>query len=366
MNIVFTGSFSYPSGMAATRRVQVIIDYIESIGIAPKVIILQRKVNGNGRFNLTEYHHIYFLRLILLLILLARWKERQTKNILYVYDGINVQNIGIVILARILDYAIVTDFVEDYYVQQENASFLFRIKINSSLFFERHINKLSNGIIVISTYLERKFIKVTEFKIPIIHIPISAHINKIKSKQEFNNPIQFVYSGSFGNKDGISVLFDAFNQISMKYPDCVLVLTGIGKNLNSIIQLNRNQKIVYAGYLKKGDFYKLIGNADILCMTRNSSSYAAAGFPFKLGDYLATGNPVICSRVSDVELYLENGKDAILVEPDNVESLKNGMEFLIKNQKEAIEIGKNGLEKCKKYFDPAENGKLLYNFLLSI
>lgn len=39
-------------------------------------------------------------------------------------------------------------------------------------------------------------------------------------------------------------------------------------------------------------------------MCRNLSEYANASFPFNLGEYLAIGNPVIATKVSDIEMCL--------------------------------------------------------------
>jgi glycosyltransferase involved in cell wall biosynthesis len=98
-------------------------------------------------------------------------------------------------------------------------------------------------------------------------------------------------------------------------------------------------------------------------MTRTGSSYANAGFPFKLGEYLATSNPVIASNVSDINLYLVNGKDALIISPDNIDELVEAMKSLIIRPEEANEIGKNGRKKCEKYFDAEINGKKLLEFI---
>ena len=66
------------------------------------------------------------------------------------------------------------------------------------------------------------------------------------------------------------------------------------------------------------DYYSLLNNADIPCMTRVDLAFANAGFPFKLGEYLAAGKPVIASRVSDVDRFLVNGQNAMLVNPGSV------------------------------------------------
>jgi glycosyltransferase involved in cell wall biosynthesis len=52
-------------------------------------------------------------------------------------------------------------------------------------------------------------------------------VGKVKGKR------LLVYSGSFGEKDGVYYLIDAFNEIVKKYPDTLFVMTG--KNDNELI-----------------------------------------------------------------------------------------------------------------------------------
>ncbi len=69
-------------------------------------------------------------------------------------------------------------------------------------------------------------------------------------------------------------------------------------------------------------------NSDVLCMCRKESGFANAGFPFKLGEYLATGNPVICTKVSDVEYYLDN-EDVYLIDPGCPDQISASLERIM-------------------------------------
>jgi glycosyltransferase involved in cell wall biosynthesis len=100
-------------------------------------------------------------------------------------------------------------------------------------------------------------------------------------------------------------------------------------------------------------------------MCRTGSDFANAGFPFKLGEYLATGNPVISTKVSDVENYL-TCNDAYLIDPDSSQQICSAFEEIVKHPEEARKIGLNGLIKCKEHFSQGENGKLLYDLIIKI
>jgi len=120
-------------------------------------------------------------------------------------------------------------------------------------------------------------------------------------------------------------LIEAFTIVYKSNKNINLFLTGKGEknNINKVLKkINKKEGIKYLGYLSDNDFYRFIQDSDILCMVRTKSNFADAGFPFKLGEYLASGNPVIASNVGDVKYYLEDKKDAILVGAGNIEEIQ--------------------------------------------
>lgn len=100
-------------------------------------------------------------------------------------------------------------------------------------------------------------------------------------------------------------------------------------------------------------------------MTRNNTRFSNAGFPFKLGEYLATGNPVVTSQVSGIENYLVHKKSALFFEPGNVIELEKAISFLIENPSEAYLIGREGQKVFEDHFSADKNCKKLYEFICS-
>jgi glycosyltransferase involved in cell wall biosynthesis len=384
LNIIFTGEFTYPDGMAGTKRIQHFIDYL-SIENSVKVFLFRQKNNHSkalkiegkhGKINYTiigSQLGMTFKTLYLMPVLffygfntLWKWKLKNSKNILYVYIGLTLENIIFVLFAKMIGYRIIVEYVEDFRHYAGNLSKGLAFKNKTNVFFERFLPYITKGIVVISTYLFQKFNKYQK-NIPLIHIPISSYVsNDLNQITVFKSPVKIVYSGSFGAKDGLDTLIVAFNIFCKSYSNCELLLSGQTKDLELLKKYCENPKIQYIGYLPDPEFDAFLGQADILCMTRNKMQYANAGFPFKLGAYLATGKPVIATKVSDVELYIENMKDAVLIEPENPQQLIEAFEFLIANPEKAFEIGKNGQRKCIEHFNPLVNGKILNDFLLSI
>jgi len=382
LNVIFMGNYSYPQGMAATKRIRHFAEYLVARQINTKVMLLRLSGSGHtesdtkGICNNVYYEsignnidinknllHLFYDALLYFMkgvFILYRWKSGRTKNILYCYNGLSIENALFVLAAKLFGYYIVFDIVEDHVLTQEKLHFLAKLKLYSVRVFEKHINKFANAIIVISYHLKEKFDKNSQNSIPIKLIPISAACLDSTAVKMPGNPIKIVYTGSFARKDGVDLLLDAYGNLRKVNKNCILLLAGKSDNLSKIQDLVAGKEgVSYLGYLDDRHFYELINDADILCATRTGSAYANAGFPFKLGEYLATGNPVIASNVSDVSFYLQHMQDAIIVEPDNVFEIQKALEFCINNPAKAKSIGENGRLKCIKYFSPEINGQNL-------
>ena len=175
----------------------------------------------------------------------------------------------------------------------------------------------------------------------------------------------FLYAGTFSEKDGLELLLPAFEIVNSRFPNTRLLLTGHAsdKRLKEISSLIRRPQIEMKGLLPEDQFFMTLREADILLMTRVNSEFANAGFPYKVGEYLATGNIVIATNVSDISYYLENRKDALIIEPGNEAQLVEAMTFCLENEDLCLQIGKNGQEACASYFNPSKNSKILYDLL---
>ena len=59
--------------------------------------------------------------------------------------------------------------------------------------------------------------------------------------------------------------------------------------LKELLTRKLDKFILSTGFLLEDEYYKILPHSDVLLMTRINSKYANAGFPFKLGEYLASG-----------------------------------------------------------------------------
>jgi glycosyltransferase involved in cell wall biosynthesis len=387
INLIFLGGFDYPRGMAGTRRIQHAINGLKNYsGISFHVLIVRQSEQLNtlrGTHDGIAYETVtneLSRAKKLLKAPIVNAKTRRTlhrlyrtnrHNILYVYGPPSFDNISAVRFARSIGFKVVFDIVEDHDFAGERSGNCWHRASNAIIRRStRNISSFADGVIVISSHLENKLRALTEEVIPIHNMPVTVDTDLYpKTPGRFGNPVKFFYAGSFSHKDGVPVLIDAFHKLAARYENICLVMTGRGaaaaiRNMQERIAVSPyKERIAYKGYLKDSDYNQAINSADILCMTRIDTGYAQAGFPFKLGEYLATGKPVIASSVSDVPEFLKDRHDAMLVTSGSSEAIVEAAEVLLNDQENALVIGAQGRATAKRLFDYRAQGKRLYEFI---
>ncbi|MFH2044516.1 MAG: glycosyltransferase [Pseudomonadota bacterium] len=389
LNVVFVGSFPYPHGMAGTKRIQHAIDFFREQGVYTSVLVLRQSslnnplsgiYNGtpyetavgdvNGRTLLMALPKLYFKAMSFF----RRNRLSEGKNIIYNYGPLALENWLPLYYAKYLGYKIVFDIVEDYDVAHITAhSFLQRMSIGFVNRISNKMKHLASGIIVISSHLEKKYHELMQGKVPVHYRPISVKMDCFPDRPtSAKETVSLFYAGSFGKKDGLIFLLEAFERLAAKNANLRLILTGRGDSESTKTFLSRlevspfKDKIEYKGYLDDDSYYAVLSSADILCMTRIDMPYAHAGFPFKLGEYLASGKPVIASRVSDVDNFIVDRQSAMLVKPGHSQDIVEAAEYLIENRDVAAIIGLRGREVARSNFEYRNQGQKFLSYLRKI
>lgn len=391
LNIVFlTGQASYPTGMAGAKRIQHTIDALKvREDIAIRVIITRQSSKENtpcGNHKGIPYETVMpnlmrakmalwapLLWLKAIKALMRAWRPGW-RNIIYKYGSPSIDDTFPVWYARRRGYLVVYDIVEDDELARNLYKSLWH-KIQN-IFIRRatsRIETLADGIIVISSHLERKFINVTSGAVPIHFHPISVDMDRFSGlPQGFGEPVTLFYGGGFGPSKGVDNLIKAFDILMDKGLNLRLVLTGPDneKHLPQLLSVCKNEaskkSIEYRGYLDDDEYYRTLCQADIPCVPRADMGHAHAGFPFKLAEYLATGKPVVVSDVSDIGRFLKDRCHAVVVKPGSVDSLVDGISYLLSYPDEASAIGARGRLAAREFFDYKTQALHLHSFFQNL
>jgi glycosyltransferase involved in cell wall biosynthesis len=390
VNVVFMGNLLYPEGLAETKRFQHFIDGVMAgEGNSAHILLLRQSHPGRDDSRLdgeklgVSYQTIgrdiragIGLPIAALRYLLAgcrflrRARRTGVRNVLFVYGEPNLENVLFVIRARLLGYRVVVDIVEDLYFVTDAAPLLSRLKGWSVKWATDHMHWFADGIVVISSYLRKKMERIVGGRVPVELIPVSVDLDRIvQSRAPFHHPVRMLYAGSFGDKDGIENLIAAFEQVAATWPGMEFLMTGRGSPERMAAVQERidlsplADRIRYLGYLSDDEYFRVISDCDIPCVVRVPSEFADRGFPFKLGEFLATGRPVVTALVSDVGLYLTDRVNAMLVQPGSVQAIAAAMDYLLANETRALALGEAGRAVAAEHFSAHSGGQRLLQLI---
>lgn len=168
------------------------------------------------------------------------------------------------------------------------------------------------------------------------------------------NRSQFVvgYMGSFGQKDDMETLVEAFKLFHKKHPDSQL--KAIGKHPQSFdFDIGLNPGLIsLTGELPANEMASELASCDVLVAIRKDHDYSDFGFPSKLSEYMSTGKPVICSESSDIPALLKDDQHVLMIEPESVKQLINALDWIKSNPIMAQTIGNSGKDWALSHWNP--------------
>jgi glycosyltransferase involved in cell wall biosynthesis len=256
---------------------------------------------------------------------------------------------------------------------QAEHSFFWKVV---SFLFTNTLYRLFDGAIVISDYLMGYMRKRMRADAGLLKIPILVDVARF-STAELPAPIPGKYMAYCGSwveaQHGMHNMMKAFAKISKEFPDLKFVLIGDSEKRSSIPtyrsyaeELAIADQVIFPGFLSGSDLIAYLTNASILVLTLPAGRQSEAGFPNKLGEYLATGKPVLATKTIQISEYLKDNHDIFLAPPDDTDAFAERLRYILLHQDEAISVGKRGREVALRYFDYKDNGKKIKAFFEEI
>lgn len=382
-NIVVTG-VSLFDGMASSTRVRNLFEPLIKMNLVTASNLVfetdnKEPIGRQGKLNDIEFEVIGF-RLANFFSIFSFWyrgisflkrnRKRDCKNILYNYNYPDLKNIVFILYAKLKGYRIIIDVIEDNRYES-HISFINKARLKTSIFLFRFSRYFVHTYVAISEHLRQRCQEISKDRVPVHLIPVTVNLNYFKNEgyEPDKSNLKIFYGGSFGEKDGLGYLVDAFDEVCKTDSRVKLILTGAGNNrdvekIKQRIENSPNRdRVIFMGFLSISDYYATLNSCDIFCMTRINSRFANAGFPFKLGEFLATGKGVIATNVGDVSSYLEDGVNALLISPNTVNELANAILTFINEPGKIKLLGAGARKTAETNFDSEKVGlRLLSSF----
>ncbi len=379
--------FSFPNGLAGASRV---LSYAKGfISHDTEVTILCiRKTesynnvlnkNANGIFHGINYKYLSRSPIKSKYLLIREVDKIIIAIRLFFYSLINFDKNSTIIFYSLLTHAAIllriVSFFKGYnLLKEENEHPLVRERVKTKIqayIFRKFHYRLFDGILVITQSLSNYF-KRSSLNKPILHVPMLVDLDRFDLKVDKCKSI--TYCGMLSDtKDGLSILLKSFAMISPEFPDYKLRLIGEAYSKIELLHFKKlikdlliNEKVVFLGRLLSDGIPTEISKSTVLVLPRPDSIQAQNGFPTKLGEYLATGIPVVVTSVGEIPDYLTDGKDAFIAIPGDIESLSDKLKESLTNPERSVNIGKEGRITAEKYFDYKKQTRRILSFIREI
>lgn len=166
--------------------------------------------------------------------------------------------------------------------------------------------------------------------------------------------------GSLTKERGIENLIDACYRSNVK-----LILGGefSPNDFKVEIQKKLEYSIVdYRGYLSREEVMKIYQIADIGASTILSAGQydKLSNLPTKVYEYMMASMPFIISNFDYDKYVIDKYRCGVLVDPNDINSISNAIDYLITNYDKAVKMGKNGRKAVEQEFNWKNEERKLY------
>ena len=183
------------------------------------------------------------------------------------------------------------------------------------------------------------------------------------------NPDQpaLIYVGNLTIQKGLSVLIDALNVITKEIPNIKLLMVlnmpleryenpgRLDVDMGQFFKIKEKIKryglednIIPLGLLD--NMPQIMAASDVF-ITPFLNTVGIVDYPTSMLEAMAIGKPVIATRVGGIPEIIEHKGNGMLVEPNNVDELVNGIRYMVNNKEEAKNMGKEGAKMIFEKFN---------------
>lgn len=221
-------------------------------------------------------------------------------------------------------------------------------------------NKLrADGIVVLSKKMKERALKIgiSENKISIIHggsdISNIKTNDKILTRIKYGIPIEQLIFGYIGMSSGdIKNLTPFIRAIQDPLiPENIKFMT-FGKFLPSNIKKKyfKRDNLIEYGWVNFFKSCDILSVPDVYILFKEDSLVSNSGWPNKLGDYLATGKPVLIFLYGELFEFYKKYPDGLIPVSYDINSVKNMILNIFNNKYDLIKMGAYNRYVAEKFY----------------
>lgn len=288
----------------------------------------------------------------------------------FVFYGPSVEYLFVHLAIRLFRHCRTCFLSADDYSSCPGSPLKMRVRLALWQFVERTLSRHCSSVLLIGTSLYEARMRRLAPKTPLIRgrgAPTDAAMfssgDGARFRKKFNIPWKrlVVYCGSIHQFEGCVVLLHAFSALRKKREDVGLVMAGgiarydAGQGTADYkaltAQLGMTDAVCFTGHVSREDVCDVLAAADVLVSPKIDHPSNRIAFPIKIAEYLASGRPVISSRICEIDQYATDGRQALFIAPGDEKGLTAAMSRILDDPLLAESLGVQGKRLAKEVFD---------------
>jgi glycosyltransferase involved in cell wall biosynthesis len=270
---------------------------------------------------------------------LAAWRAARAFRANAIYQRHTAFNVSGAVLSRLLRIPLVLEY---------NSSEVWKGRYWGGLHLERaalrveRINlRAADRVVVVSRVLQYELVSSD---VPAERIVVNPNgvdpsvfrpdldVDAIRARYGLESDVVVGFSGTFGAWHGIPTLAAAIPLVLAARPKVRWLVIGDGPLRSTLDAAVRgDERVIRPGMLRHAEMPTHLAACDILVSPhgRQADGGEFFGSPTKLYEYMATGRPIVASRIGQIAEVLEDEVSALLVPPDDAAALADAIVRLV-------------------------------------
>lgn len=190
--------------------------------------------------------------------------------------------------------------------------------------------------------------------------------NSLKDKYDLDGKTILLSLGRLVKRKGVDKVLEALMKFDEEFKDkIVYIIAGQGEEEKYLKNLaaKLKTKVIFTGGVSEEDKWGLLDLCDIFIMPAREINGDFEGFGIVYLEANLCGKAVIAGRSGGISDAVSHNESGILVDPENVEEIGEGIKSLINNPEERKRLGLAGKERAVKNFKWSEQISKLYKEL---
>jgi glycosyltransferase involved in cell wall biosynthesis len=226
-------------------------------------------------------------------------------------------------------------------LKAENAKWGIQSELPAPQVVEREIEEyeLADYIFNQTPHVKSTFLNNGISEDKIIQFPTGVDVSQFQPKDKRDDVFRIVYCGALSLRKGLIYLLKAFQMLRLPKAELVIV-GGAFKEMEEFFKPFFGDNIIYKGVVPFSQVHDEMSQGSVFCFPSLEEGQAAV-----LAQAMACGLPIIATKESGAEVFVDDGQEGFFVPKCNVEAIAERLQWAYENQENLKVMGQMAIKR---------------------